>query len=255
MNIDDLTVYTSPYPKIRLGKDFDGGYVIADIPGITYSCLISGGISDDISFEENFIQRYQVECYAFDGTISSLPKDSVVHFAKKNIGAHNSETTTNLHELLDSNDNIFVKMDIEGHEFAWLQSLSFQQMDKISQLTIEFHNPFNRDIFNKFSNHVLIHFHGNNCCGLRSFKGVLIPNIFECTYIHKKYVTMKIKNTQQIPSSLDMRNVARRSDLILNFPPFVEEVVPPPSTDILPRKYIGVINGRWVIRNPFISKS
>lgn len=253
MNPEDLTVYTSPYPKIRLGKDFDGGYVIADIPGITYSCLISGGISDDISFEEDFIRRYQVECHAFDGTISSLPKESFVHFINKNIGGHNTETATNLHDLIDNNDSIFVKMDIEGHEFEWLNSLSFEQMDKISQITIEFHKPFNQNIFKKFSNHVLIHFHGNNCCGLRMFQGVQIPVVFECTYIHKKYVTELIKNIRPVPSALDMRNLVRRPELLLNFPPFVSK--PPPNVKPHTRKHIGVINGRWVIRNPLISKS
>lgn len=253
MKPEDLTVYTSPYPKIRLGKDYDGGYVIADIPDITYSCLISGGISDDISFEEDFIERYQVECHAFDGTIQTLPKESSVHYTKKNIGAHNTESMTNLHELIDSNDSIFVKMDIEGYEFAWLQSLSPEQMDKISQITIEFHKPFDKDIFKKFSNHVLIHFHGNNCCGLRMFKGVQIPVVFECTYIHKKYVSELIKNVQPVPSSLDMRNLVRRPELMLNFPPFVS--IPPPSTNVPPRKYIGVINGRWVVRNPSLFKS
>lgn len=253
MEVKDLTVYTCPYPKLRIGKDYDGGYVIADIPGITYSCLLSGGISNDISFEEKFIQNYQVECYAFDGTVEKLPKQSTVQFTKKNIGAHNNETTTNLHEFLDSNDNIFIKMDIEGHEFTWLKSLSSQQMDKISQIVIEFHYPFNQDIFNKFSNHVLIHFHGNNCCGLRNFKHSQIPNVFECTYIHKKYVSELIKNVQPIPSALDMQNLPKRPELNLNFPPFVHTLSS--NKNIQTRKPIGVINGRWIIRNPFVPKS
>jgi hypothetical protein len=43
MNPNVLTVYKSPFPKIRLGKDFDGGYIIADIPNVNYSILIAGG--------------------------------------------------------------------------------------------------------------------------------------------------------------------------------------------------------------------
>jgi hypothetical protein len=251
MNVDDLTVYKSPYPKVRIGKVYDGGYVIAEIPNIRYSCLLSGGISNDISFEEEFIRKYQTKCYAFDGTINSLPKQSVINFTKKNIGAQNNNTTTNLHEFLDSNDNIFVKMDIEGGEFPWLKSLSSKQMDKISQISIEFHNPFTQDIFNKFTNHVLIHFHGNNCCGKRWFNKVQIPNVFECTYIHKKYVTEKIKNNVPIPSSLDMPNIYNRPDLILNFPPFVTKL----SSIVPVRKPIDVINGRWFIRNPLVPES
>lgn len=251
MNISDLTVYKSPYPKVRVGKNYDGGYVIADIPDIKYSCVLSGGISNDISFEEEFIQKYHVNCYAFDGTIGSLPKNSTINFTRKNIGGHNNEKTTNLHEFLDSNDNIFIKMDIEGGEFAWLQSLNQQQMDKISQLVIEFHQPFKHTIFNKLSNHVLIHFHGNNCCGTRPLDGVQVPRIFECTFIHKKYITDLIKNIQPLPSHLDMRNLPFRPDIILNYPPFVSSH----TSNVLARKPIGVINGRWFIRNPLVSKS
>lgn len=237
MEPEELRLYTSPYPKQRIGKEYDGGYVVAIIPNIIYSCLISGGISDDISFEEDFIQRYQTKCYAFDGTINSLPKKSSIQFTKKNIGSIDSITTTNLHDLLDSNDNVFIKMDIEGYEFSWLRSLSMQQMDKISQIVIEFHFPFNQDIFNKFTNHVLIHFHGNNCCGMRMFKGVPIPNVFECTYIHKKYVNELIKNNQPVPTPLDMRNLRSNPELQLNYPPF-----------LLAGKPIGAVNGKWIIR-------
>ena len=61
-----LTVYASPFPKMRLGKDNYGGYVVTDIPDINYSLLLSGGIGDDISFEEGFIAKYpNVLCNAF----------------------------------------------------------------------------------------------------------------------------------------------------------------------------------------------
>ena len=32
-----LTVYKTPFPKIRVGRDGDGGYIIADIPDIQYN--------------------------------------------------------------------------------------------------------------------------------------------------------------------------------------------------------------------------
>ena len=31
-----LTVYKSPFPKKRIGRDIDGGYVIIDIPNVDY---------------------------------------------------------------------------------------------------------------------------------------------------------------------------------------------------------------------------
>ena len=49
----------APNKKERLGKDYDGGYVICDIPDISYNLLLSCGISDDISFEEQFCDKFK----------------------------------------------------------------------------------------------------------------------------------------------------------------------------------------------------
>ena len=51
-----LTVFKSPFEKKRLGRDYDGGYIIAEIPNVKYTTLLAGGIQTDISFEEDFIK-------------------------------------------------------------------------------------------------------------------------------------------------------------------------------------------------------
>ena len=189
-----LTVYASPFPKKRLGKNHDGGYVIVDIPNAKYSILLAGGIKDDISFEEDFVKKFNARCITFDGTIDALPNNNnnSIEFIRKNIGYENTSTVTNLHDLIDQNENIFIKMDIEGGEIPWLHSLNNHQLNKLDQIVMEFHDPFTDkevDIFNKINkNHTLVHFHANNCCGTRNHKGVVIPNIFECTYIHNHHI-------------------------------------------------------------------
>ena len=96
-----LTVYQSPFPKIRIGKEYDGGYVIAVIPEVKYSLLLAGGIANDISFEEDFINKYGATCIAFDGSINRLPKKNTsVIFLKKKIGFNNTDTETNLHDFI-----------------------------------------------------------------------------------------------------------------------------------------------------------
>ena len=66
-----FTVYKSKWPKVRLGRDYDGGYAIADI-GNPYDYFLSGGIENDTSFEESFLKRYpNLECTAFDGTVDA----------------------------------------------------------------------------------------------------------------------------------------------------------------------------------------
>jgi len=140
--INPLTLYTPRFLKKRIGRNNDGGYVICEIPNITYDVLLSGGIKDDTSFEDNFLElNPTIQCYAFDGTIDSSPsKNSRFNFLKKNIAAINSDNLTNLHEYLSKYKNIFVKMDIEGSEFDWLNSLNSEHMNNISQMVIEFHS-------------------------------------------------------------------------------------------------------------------
>jgi hypothetical protein len=229
MNPSVLTVFKSPFEKKRLGKDNDGGYIIAEIPNIKYTTLLAGGIDDDISFEEDFLKKYAVDnTYAFDGTINKLPKENTqITFIKKNIGFSNDNENTNLHNIIDVNECIFVKMDIEGGEIPWIKSLNDQQMNKFEQIVIEFHAPFSNaeiDVFNKINtNHYLIHFHGNNCCGTRNHNGVRIPNVFECTYLHKKYFTNPPElNKELIPSNIDMKNT-RNDEIYIDYPPFVNK--------------------------------
>ena len=227
MNPSVLTVYKSPFSKIRLGKDNDGGYIIADVPNVNYKTFLAGGIANDVSFEEHFIQKYSnVKCFAFDGTIDALPNvRRDITFIKKNIGFENNEHVTNIHDIIDVNESIFVKMDIEGGEIPWIKSLNGEQMNKFEQIVMEFHFPFSYneiDVFDKINNsHYLIHFHGNNCCGVRIHNGVCIPNVFECTYLHKKYFTnIPDLNTDVIPSVIDMKNTWN-DEIHIDYPPFV----------------------------------
>ena len=90
---------------------------------------------------------------------------------------------------------------------------------------MEFHFPFSNneiDVFDKINkNYYLIHFHGNNCCGTRNHKGVIIPNVFECTYLHKKHFSNPPElNKDLIPSNLDMKNT-EKNEIYINYPPFV----------------------------------
>jgi hypothetical protein len=230
-----LTIYKSPFQKIRLGRDGDGGYVIADIPNIHYSLLLSGGINDDVSFEDAFMKRYNcTNCCAFDNTISTLPSDSTsIQFTQKRISGHVDETNTNLHYIIDANQSIFVKMDIEGGEYSWVRSLTTDHLNKFEQITMEFHAPFyygisrGMEIFTKLNKtHRLIHLHPNNVAGTSSYNGVIIPNIFEGTYLHKKYFKTVLLNTDVIPGPLDMKNTDQ-PEIKISYPPFVHRLSVP----------------------------
>ena len=222
-----LTVYKSPFPKVRIGKDNDGGYVIVDVPNPAYSILLAGGIDNDLSFEEQFVTKYpNLNCLAFDGSEGLVPAhNEKITFIHKYISGYTNEHVTNLHDLIDANSSVFIKMDIEGHEIPWIKSLNTAQLNKLDQIVLEFHHPFTDnepEAFEKLNqNHFLVHFHANNCCGMRNHNGVNIPNVFECTYLHKKYFTRFPElNSDVIPGVLDMKNVDR-DEIYINHPPFV----------------------------------
>lgn len=236
MSLDSLLVYKSKYTKIRVGSDKDGGYVIAD--GLVYDVLLSCGVGDDISFEKDFLNKHpSIECYAFDGTINSPPEYiDRMKFIKKNIGPTETETTTNLHSIINNYNNIFLKIDIESYEFRWIQSLSYDQLSRIKQIVIEYHFPFSPASFPHFdiplpvddkmavinkvsTTHSIIHLHGNNCCGTTTFNNILVPNIFECTYLRKDLQEFIELNDESIPSLLDKPNV-NSPDIILKGYPF-----------------------------------
>jgi len=226
MEIDSLTLYDPPFKKIRLGKDYDGGYIICEIPDIEYDLFISAGIDNDISFEEKFCEKYNtVNCYAFDGTIDDIKiNNNNIKFIKKNIGITNDDNTTNLLSLINNNNSLFLKMDIEGAEFKWLESLTEDQLNKFSQIVIEFHYPTSINVLSKINKlFYLVHFHGNNFCGFGHINNVPVPNVFECTYVNKKYISIPNLNTKTLPIEIDMKNIKELVDHYIDYPPFVHK--------------------------------
>lgn len=117
-------------------------------------------------------------------------------------------------------------MDIEGHEIPWLESVSEEQLNNISQIAMEFHNPYSSredNVFNKLNKtHYLIHAHANNHGGVQEYNNVMIPEALELTYLNKKYFTNTPPlNDEMLPNSLDQINSPNTIDHSLNYPPFV----------------------------------
>jgi hypothetical protein len=170
--------------------------------------------------------------FAFDGTIEKYPSryTKKIQFVKKNISDVTTKNTVNLSGLIDFYNNIFLKMDIDGHEYKWLFSLNENQLKKIKQIAIEFHgiNDNSRNVlhsdkmkcFEKLNNtHYIIHIHGNN----HSKKTNNIPDVVELTYIRKDLFTSTPEfNKQPLPiDNLDYSNIMNKKDYNLNFYPFV----------------------------------
>jgi Methyltransferase FkbM domain len=230
-HLNFLKVYSYD-AKIRLGINSDGGYVIGDLSG--YDCYVSAGIAREESFTREFIKRYgmnEFNSFALDSTIEGYPVEYThdISYIKKNISNINSPSNTNLSELLKRYKNIFIKMDIEGGEYPWLDWISINDLKKIKQIVIECHGIHNDSwgcnyevktrCFEKLAKtHYLIHAHGNNARGTTNY----IPNVLELAYIRKEeFLTAPKLNTTPLPiSNLDYPNHIERPDYPLGMPPF-----------------------------------
>jgi hypothetical protein len=240
-----LTIYQIPNKLIRLGSKSDGGYVIAD--NLKYDLFISCGIAADINFEIKFLDAHKnLKCLAFDDTISSFPKHrNSIEWVKKNIGYLNTRGITNLKEEIKNYDKIFLKMDIEGSEFNWIDSMIKSDLMKFSQIVLEVHWPFDNyrsKMLEKLTEtHYCIHVHGNNYSSKnipsnlpcdRSEDGYkqirhselgdfVFPEVFEVTYINKKLFpnpTDVYAIAKSFPTSLDFPNCSKSRDLKFSIP-------------------------------------
>jgi hypothetical protein len=233
MNLELLKVYNFD-KKVRLGVNWDGGYVIGELDNPNYDCYISAGIEGEESFSASFIEKYNMNEYnsfGFDGTIEKYPYQytNKISFIKKNINSYNDNYNSNLDYLINKYDNIFLKMDIEGGEYPWLLSLDEKKLSKFKQIVIEFHGITNDgwgwSNFDKSTclekltqTHYIIHAHGNNY----SFSVNGIPDVIELTFINKKYFnSIPELNKQNLPiENIDFKNNGNNDELNLNHYPF-----------------------------------
>ena len=223
--------------KYRLGANRDGGYVLADLEG-GYDCYISAGISNEESFSRDFIDKHglhEYNSFGFDATVDKYPYEytNKISFIKKNIGPENTYECTNLSHIIETHRHIFLKMDIEGAEYPWLQSVSSQQLGNFKQIVIELHGIINDGWNCSHSNkirclqklartHYLVHAHGNN------YGPVVdgIPDVIELTYVNKLYFLGKDApewNRCPLPiMGIDFPNNDPYPDIPLNFYPFLQ---------------------------------
>lgn len=163
---------------MRVGKVNDGGYVVPTSSIKAADFLISLGVSDDWSFEENFKRLNPgVQIHAYDHTISKeLFRASVIRgFMKMLLGKTSLDDVSRRYSLLASyksffagpvkhfkmrvknelslrndvtlekafqlamSDKVFLKIDIEGAEYKIIDDLA-KHADKVVGMAIEFHD-------------------------------------------------------------------------------------------------------------------
>jgi Methyltransferase FkbM domain len=206
---------------IRLGGNYDGGYLVPDdMEGIKYS--FSPGVSNLANFEFECLEKGIVSFLA-DYSVDKPPLELAgCHFLKKFVGAYNNEQTITLEKwVADSlpkeyQGDLLLQMDIEGSEYETLLATPYSIMERFRIIVLEFHNFHILD--NKEYYHLVnstieklreyfepVHLHINNFEKIVNVNGVLMPGVIEVTFLRKDRIKGD-KKPAVLPHPLDQPN-------------------------------------------------
>ncbi len=217
------------YNLVRIGPKGDGGYLIPDILDQIEECF-SPGVGSITGFEEHLCKK-NIQVFMADNTVDKpLINYKNFNFTNKNIGSFNDDKVMTLDSWINNKSknskNLLLQMDIEGHEYNSLSSLSEENLNKFKVLIIEFH--FFDQVITNYGYNVILdtmskltkyfdvaHIHPNNCCGYFKIKDLIIPNVIEITFLNKS-LTIHRKKIDKLSHELDFKNVNKNKDILLD---------------------------------------
>ena len=190
---------------IRLGKKYDGGYVLLDDFSEDMH-VYSFGIAQDVSFEKELAER-GLQIFMHDHTIANLPEQHTnFHFNKVGISHidelenHKLSMKTLLEQNGDlENHNLILKMDVEGAEWDFITHTPTKILSQFRQITLELHRLTDisqrekiLSALNKLNEtHQAVWIHANNFGLIEIAEGAEVPAYIEITYLNKaKYQTV-----------------------------------------------------------------
>jgi len=218
--INRLSPIHTDVPLIRMGPDGDGGYVVPDdYEGI--KVCFSPGVGAYSGFEKDLADK-GIKVYMADASVEKpLIEHENFHFIKKFIGPKTSGNVITMEdwtreEFLKNDDDMILQMDIEGHEYDALLSMSPELISRFRVIILELHwlyrfwDPAFYDMVNTvfgklLKDHHCVHVHPNNCCGIFKFNGVAIPRAGEFSFIRKDRVK-ETSYAKVFPHALDQDN-------------------------------------------------
>lgn len=213
---------------VRIGGDSDGGYILAD--KINRSDVVySFGIAQEVSFDLDMANR-GMKVYMYDHTIPRLPVEHCnFYFFKKGIGIRSSENPDllSMEQIIDANGHngrkdIILKMDVEGHEYDFIDCSESSTLNQFSQITIELHNihlyhwtsKIVRSLEKLNRTHQSVHIHANNGAGVFNIGKELFPSLLEVTYLRREDYEF-VPNTRFFPTIIDRPNSDKIDEILL----------------------------------------
>ncbi len=229
--ITEIRPVKTQFELIRLGAEYDGGYLLPnDLDNI--GVCFSPGVDDIANFESDIKLKYGIESHLADFSVDNPPIGfKPKSFTKKFIGPSDNDEYITISSWLnqtnetESNKDLLLQMDIEGGEYLSILSTPDELIKKFRIIVIEIHNIedwghkkyFNmvENFFSKLlKNYYVVHNHPNNCCGLVNMNGLIAPRVFELTLLRKDRAKFA-GYVENFPHALDKPNLKDRADLIL----------------------------------------
>lgn len=214
--------------KIRLGRHFDGGYVMIDAFD-DVEAAYSLGINDDVSWDLDMALR-GIDIYQYDHTIEALPAENPhFHWKKLGIAPESSSNMRSIVDLIKENKhenarNMILKCDIECHEWDVLRDLPNSILSQFSQIVLELHDiprvgdmrddGARRALINLTASHNVVHVHANNFARFGVVGGISVPNVIELTLLRKDMGEF-LPSTTVFPTPMDMPCHSREADLFI----------------------------------------
>lgn len=223
---------------IRLGNNYDGGYLIPKDIINKVDLLLSFGLGSDWSFEKNFKKKnkqLKINCYDhtiirkfwYEYTLISIfffiknfkdfgnifkyfkyknffSQKNINHIKKKVVLNRYNSYDISINEIIKKHNNQkkFLKIDIEGDEYRIINRLRY--FKKLFGFVIEFHNiDLHYKIIDNFlkknRNFKIVHVSPNNMGGINENNE---PIVVEITFIN----ISKFKNFKKLKSKFISKN-------------------------------------------------
>ncbi|MBA59383.1 MAG: hypothetical protein CMQ40_09460 [Gammaproteobacteria bacterium] len=221
-----------PVELIRVGPQYDGGYLMPDILDDIDYCF-SAGVGHTSNFEKDLFSRNGIRSFLLDASVD-FPKleGDFFKFEKKFLGVFDDDKVITLSSWLQANSDpgnnrLLLQMDIEGSEYEILSFVPASSLDNFSCMIIEFHDfhkLFDRNfcftlngIFEKiYQNFSIVHAHPSSYRKLIEIDGYAVPPTIEITFLRNDILeNLEPEKNFDLPHRLDNPNSPKHSDIKL----------------------------------------
>ena len=217
---------------LRMGKDWDGGYVISLRSVEEAVALLSFGVNDDWSFDQDWLHRKPNDIiHAYDGTIQPdhWDQDLQARYRKffcgqaqhiaLNVAANTSDRYRGFSDIMSylNRQPVFIKMDIEGGEWDVTESI-MSHSQFITGMVIEFHFTAHMrqqfcDTMRRYQERFhVIHIHPNTSCGYAKDN---FPDVVEITFVNQNLWSGSVTKSECHRPDLDQPNLPDTADVAL----------------------------------------